>query len=333
MACRDDMADRKNNKKAESWSAYWSGAEAAIGPVTSGAKGEAFNRFWNTFFRERLSSNRQSMIDIACGAGPVSAQAAATAKSAGVALSVFSTDYSFAAVRGLLKASDGASVAGFAADAAVLPLPDENFDIAASQFGLEYAGPAAFDEAARIVRPGGVFAAVIHLKGGVIEEECAANLDIIVNTRKIEFLPRARDAFAAGFAALEGRGEREALQKADKAFAPSVKAAKKLLTTHPQGMARSFLERLYTDLAHMYPRMSAYTPEDIEAWISRGEFELKAYEHRMASMIAAAQSEKDIGALAEQLRGAGLVVAAPEILQAGDPLKPAAWALIAEKPI
>jgi len=326
------MADHKSTTDTESWSAYWTGAEVASQPVTSGARGEALDRFWTAFFTERLKSKLQSMIDLACGAGPVSLRAAKMADAAGVALAVHCTDCAPAAIRGVRAAADGAGVAGFVADAAALPLPNGAYGVAASQFGLEYAGPAAFNEAARILRPGGAFAAVIHLRDGGIEEECAANLDIIMNSQKIEFLPRARDAFEAGFAVLAGRAPRERFLAADKVFAPTVKAAKALIVKSPPVIARAFLERLYADLAHMYPRIKAYAPEDIEAWISRGEFELKAYEHRMASMIAAAQSREDIARLVDRLRAAGLTVSAPQILQLGEPLKPAAWALVADKP-
>ncbi len=325
------MADRKNTTDAQSWSAYWAGAEAAIEPVTGGAKGEALEQFWTAFFKERLNAGRQSLIDLACGAGPVALRAAQMAGAAGAPLSIHCADYSPAAIRSVRNGVEGADIAGFVADAAMLPLPDQIYDIATSQFGIEYAGAAAFDEAARIIRPGGTLAAIIHLKGGAIEAECAANLDIVLKTQKIEFLPRARDAFEAGFAVLAGRAPRERLQNADRAFAPAVKAAKKLLESAPKVTARDFLQRLYADLAHMYPRLSAYAPEDIEAWISRGEYELKAYEARMSSMVNAARSRADIDATTRRLCAAGLTVAEPEVLEMGDPLRAAAWALVAER--
>lgn len=326
------MVESKNTTDSESWSAYWTGALAAGQSLTGGARGEALEHFWTAFFTERLKTKPQSMIDLACGAGPVSARAAKMADAAGVLLAVHCTDYSPAAIRSVRSAVGDADISGFVADGAALPLPAGVYDIVVSQFGLEYVGPAAFDEAARILRPGGAFAAVIHLRDGGIEEECAANLDIVLNSQKIGFLPRARDVFEAGFAVLAGRAPRERFVEADKAFAPTVEAARALIVKSPPVIARAFLERLYADLAHMYPRINAYAPEDIEAWISRGEFELKAYEHRMASMIAAARSRDDMAGLADRLRAAGLRVSAPEILQMGEPLKPAAWALIAQKP-
>ncbi|MEO1252144.1 MAG: methyltransferase domain-containing protein [Pseudomonadota bacterium] len=326
------MTENKRKNNAESWRSFWTGAEAANQSVSAGAKDEALDEFWAAFISEQLRRAPRSMIDLACGAGPVSARAMRMATAAGVPLLVHYTDYAAAAVASVRAALGGGPLAGFAADAAALPTPDGAYDIASSQFGLEYAGMWAFKEAARILRPGGVFAAVIHLRGGGIEEESAANLNIIQKAQALEFLPRARAAFEAGFAALSGRGSRAALQSADKAFAATVKATKTLITDSPAVVARAFLARLYADLAHMYPRMRAYAPEDIEAWLARGEFELKAYEHRMASMIGAAQSRADIERLAGALSGAGLNPSEPAILELGEPLKPAAWALIAEKP-
>ena len=326
------MGGAENTTDAESWSAYWAGAEAASQPLIGGVRGEALDRFWTAFFTERLKTGPQLMIDLACGAGSVSAKAADLAGAAGVALTIHCTDYSPAAIRGVCDAVHDADIAGFVADAALLPLGARSYSVATSQFGLEYAGLAAFDEAGRILRPGGAFAAVVHMKGGGIEEECAANLDIILKTQKLELLPRAREVFEIGFAVLTGRAAHKKFLKADKAFAPAVRAAKALIAGSPPVAARAFLERLYADLGHMYRRIKAYAPEDIEAWISRGEFELKAYENRMASMIKAAQSQDDITGLVGRLHAAGLMVSDPEILKLGRPLKPAAWALVAEKP-
>ncbi|WP_425410879.1 class I SAM-dependent methyltransferase [Hyphococcus sp.] len=323
------MVDKITRNDAESWSAYWAGAEAANQSLSGGVRGEALDRFWASFFTNRLKDGPRTMIELACGAAPVSANALKITKASGFALTIHCTDYSPAAVRGV---SVIANISGFVADACTLPLPSEVYDFAVTQFGLEYAGFAAFDEVARILRPEGVFAAVIHLKGGGIEDECAANLNIILKTQKIGLLPRAREVFKTGFAVLAGRAPREKLLEADKAFAPTVQAAKSLIAESPASSARAFLLRLYSDLGHMYRRIGAYAPDDIEAWIGSGEFELKAYEHRMSSMISAAQSEDDMKALIDRLRAAGLNVTAPEILHLGVPLKPAAWALIAEKP-
>ncbi len=324
------MADPENTTDAQSWSAYWTGAESANQSLAGGAKGEALDRFWAAFFAERLNEKPRLMIDLACGAGAVSIRAAEMADSAGVSLDIHCTDYAPAAVRSLCKTVDAA--AGFVADASALPLPAGVYDIAASQFGLEYAGPEAFGEAARILAPGGVFAAVIHLKGGGIEAECAANLEVAVKAQQIGLLAQARDVFETGFSVLSGQAPREKFSEADKAFRPTVKAAKSLLDESPPSMARAFFERLCADLAHMYQRINAYAPDDIRAWLSRGEFELKAYEHRMISMIKAAQSREDMAGLADRLRAAGLTTAPPGVLELGDPLKPAAWTLVAHRP-
>ena len=326
------MAENYKTRDADSWGAYWIGAEAASESVTGGAKGAALERFWTEFFDGQFDGGAVTMVDLACGAGPVSARAVQMARAATIPFTIHCADYSLAAIRSTKKAINGANVNGFVADVAELPLADGVCDIAVSQFGLEYAGAIAFDEAARLVRPGGALAVIVHMKDGAIEEECAANLDVVVKTQEIGLLSRAREAFDAGFAVLSGRAPREVFEKADKAFAPVVSAAREVIETSRPVIARAFLERLYADLAHMYPRINAYAPDDINRWIDRGEFELKAYEVRMGSMIAAAQSENDMAAHVDRLHAAGFNVPTLDVLQMGEPLKPAAWTLVANKP-
>ena len=47
-------------------------------------------------------------------------------------------------------------------DAAALPFASDQYDLCISQFGVEYVGQQAFEEALRVLKPQAVFAAVIH---------------------------------------------------------------------------------------------------------------------------------------------------------------------------
>lgn len=50
-----------------------------------------------------------------------------------------------------------------------LPFPDASFDLAVSQFGIEYARyPDAFDELARVLKPAGQIALVMHHASGIL---------------------------------------------------------------------------------------------------------------------------------------------------------------------
>lgn len=326
------------NDDAQSWHAYWAGADAVGDSVTGGAKGEALDHFWSDFLETRLSAGARSMIDIACGAGPVSERAARIAQENGASLGILSTDYSPTAVRSALAAASkqpgdgGVDVLGFAGDGAKLPLRSETFDIVASQFGLEYAGAEAFTEAGRLIAKGGALAVLAHKKDGAIERECADNLRVIRAISDIGLLERARTAFDAGFAVAAGRADSSVFQEADKAFGAAVNAAKPLIQESPKGVARAFLIRIYKDLAHMYPRQGAYRPEEVREWLDRGVFELGAYGRRMSSMVDAARSDEDIAAICADWRAAGLSVADPDVLEMGTPPAPAAWIIRAERP-
>ena len=143
------------------------------------------------------------MLDVACGHGAVTGIAVAAARSAGIELEAHCADYSQAAVDELCKRFPG--VEGVACDAADMPWPDQRFDFVVSQFGIEYAGDAAFGEAARLVAEGGTLAALTHLQGGAIHAECADNYAVAAALRESRLMTLARGAFEAGFNLMAGK--------------------------------------------------------------------------------------------------------------------------------
>jgi ubiquinone/menaquinone biosynthesis C-methylase UbiE len=312
------------------WDAFWRAREKAIGQEDAGARDRAPALYWESLFREALESNpRARIIDIACGNGAVTAIAIAAAQDAGANVDVHCIDYSMSAVDELRKRFP--EVEGVACDARAIPYNDGEFDMVVSQFGIEYAGPDAFLEAARLVAPGGTLTALAHLAEGAIYKECADNLAVAVALREARLMALARDAFTAGFALIAGKITDPEFQEADKRLAPAVELAKQILRDKGPLAAGGLLANLYRDIGHMYTRMQNYVPAEIFAWFDGMSGELVSYEGRMASMTRSALDEQGAGKIAASVGSMGFTVEPPDVLSLAESGQPAAWILTARK--
>lgn len=317
--------------REQDWDVYWLSATQAALQDDGGARDAVLERFWRALFEEALSRNSGvRWLDLACGNGAVTGFAMAASSASGTPVSMTCVDYSAAAIEETGKRHPG--IVGIACDIRHLPFEDQRFDVVVSQFGIEYAGDDAFDEAARLVAPGGLFSAIVHLRDGAIYRECRDNFDLIERTTEAALLERARGAFAAGFELEAGRLDEQAFRPHDTALAKSVQAAAALLSAAPPSAARQLVASVYRDLAHMYPRLPNYTPQDVFDWLDRMSSEFDSYRGRMASMLDAARDEQGILDIAARLESAGLSVCECRKLGMGADNADAAWVLVAERP-
>jgi SAM-dependent methyltransferase len=186
------------------------------------------------------------------------------------------------------------SVVGIVADARSIPLESSRYDFVTSQFGIEYAGLDALDEAARLIAPGGSLAMLMHIRPGLIFDECSAALDAVRRTKKAEFVERTLRFFKAGFAAVRG-ADRASYEKAGSKLNPAIEAVEAILSEHGEHIAGGTIAKLYGA--------------------------------RMASMCDASVDERTFGEFGERLRNHGFTIIQGEpLLPAGDTL-PIAWAL------
>jgi SAM-dependent methyltransferase len=217
------------------------------------------------------------------------------------------------------------------ADALRPPFGARSFAVVTSQFGLEYAGPGALAEAARLVAPGGVLAAVLHLRDGGIFRECATNREAIDGFRNSALLPRFDDVYRAAWAVKQSAGAIDALREADRKLAASVKDCEEVLRRFGREVAGGTLYRIYQDVGHMHARLGAYDPGEMATWIEKMGRELDSYAGRMASMLAAALDTSQIARATRELVGAGLGIRLGGVLKFGQPPAPCAWAIVAER--
>lgn len=142
------------------WSGYWArpaGRPAGCLPEAGGLH-DLLGRIWLDFARDLPRKAR--LLDLATGDGAVLRMMQPARRD----LSLTGID----SAATLPSAPKGVRIrAAIAMER--LPFPDDSFDAATSQFGIEYGDlEQVVGEVARVLRPGGRFCAVAHHAGGVI---------------------------------------------------------------------------------------------------------------------------------------------------------------------
>lgn len=310
----------------KAWQDYWAGGDGdeAVG----GPHRHKLAARWTDFFAAQpLGARAPLIVDIAAGRG-VALKAAMTAL--GGTGTFLALDYSPAAAFSARRALSPAMAA--AADAGALPLRDRCADAVISQFGVEYAGLAAFAEAARILAPGGRICAISHYRGGAIDAECAENERLMLAAAAAPLFDAARRALVESFRR-RALGAREPADAAlERVLAERLGASAATVRTAPPSAARATLERFLSDLARLSTRRLAFEAADALGWLDGMEASLGAYLGRMKSMRAAALDKDAIARVASSFSDRGLVDvrAIPLFLDESRP--PAAWVIEASRP-
>lgn len=131
----------------------------------------------------------EHVVDIACGTGVVARLAAPLVGETGVIVGVDINPHMIAVGRSL-PAPSGAAIDWREGSALALPLPDNSFDLALCQAGLQFIPdrPGALREMYRILKPGGrvalsVWRSIDHQPAGkIIWESIARHLNTTVET-------------------------------------------------------------------------------------------------------------------------------------------------------
>ena len=325
-------ADAGRVRGAGAWNDYWRLTAETAAHRAGGPQDEALSRFWSSVFSGQFEGNQVSrVLDFACGNGAVTEIALGTAGTAGAEPVLFGFDGAGTAAVAYRARFPGA--VAVVADAARTPFPDGAFDMVASQFGLEYAGLDAVDEAARLVARGGVFAAVVHRREGALFRECEANLRAMQRVQASRILANAKEAFRRGAAAIRGHGSRSEFQRAEERFAAAVTEVDRVLADYGDGVAGGTVHRLYADLGHMYRRLGAFDPAEVALWAGRMETEVNAYAGRMSAMVESALDAAGLREASARAKARGLSVRTSEELRTGrEGEESAAWVLVCDRP-
>ena len=266
------------NASSDGWSDYWE-QDGAGGEVFVNASGEAhpaLAEFWKTAFSDAPAGAR--IIDIASGAGSVFAHLPADHD-----YYLTAADISGVALESLSQRFSGVTTIVCPADK--IPLDDASFDIVVTQFGVEYAGVAAFDEAARLVAPGGRFVGLCHYRGGFIESENRAQLDEARIAKERGFIDVAIVLAKAAFTNDAAR-----LKKAQDAFAAAAMPVGEGMQRHRRGIHT----HLFQGFRQLYENRRQYALADITGWLDAMRGELDKAIDRLERICAAALSAEDV---------------------------------------
>lgn len=312
---------------ASSWDKYWHGAKRDGAYSAGGSSHPVVLAFWDEFFRSKPGdSDDLNIVDIASGSGAV----VECAKSVfGAQLPDFTcVDISDSAIRSLQQRFP--DVHGVVADARNIPLDSAHYGIVTSQFGIEYAGLDAIDEAIRLVTPHGYLALLIHYRDGGIYRQCAASLDATGQIDAAKFITYAIDMFREGFEVLRG-GDKNKYEAAARQFVPAIGAMESIMKQHGQHVADGTVLRLYKDVRTVHERMPNYEPEEVLDWLRGMQGEIEAYAGRMRSMCDAAIDADKFEELCRTVESGGFRITRRDPLIVPDRSEPIAWALVATR--
>jgi SAM-dependent methyltransferase len=317
------MNDTTQSNTSRGWDTYWQGAGGADAYVGGGVTHPVITEVWVYLLGEILAERSDARIlDIASGSGAVVDR---LQQFPDMDLGrITCVDISSAAIESLEQRFPG--ITGITADAGSTPLEDASYDLVTSQFGIEYAGQGAIDEAIRLVAPGGSIVLVMHIRPGRIFNECAQARDAVAQTRDSGFVKKAGAFLEAGFAAVRG-GDRRAYEQAGATLNPAIEKVERIMRDFGQDVAGGTISQLYGDVQRIHSKLPNFDPDEVMAWIGRMDDELNEYQDRMQSMCDAALHEGAFEQLGEKLQQAGFTIGlAKGLLAEGDSL-PLAWVL------
>lgn len=315
------------------WENYWSGAgdqaEARDAAVTGAARSEAFQSAWRVFF-ETINSKPESHMrglrlkDLACGAGVVTDNAISVLAPERLAQTrLIGVDYSVSAARKYstkYKSSGVIEAFGVVADAMLLPFESRSADVAVSQFGLEYAGPAAVADAGRLAAAGGEIMCLAHRRSGAIEVECRENLRIVEEILSSEVFAHARELFV-----------RQVDTQITRRLTDVLTNLRSVADQSSDSAGKRLLSRLGADVMRLVSRRAAFDPSEAIGWLDASAAETSMYADRMRAMIGAALDAGQVGNIIEHWKAENLDIETPaEIRLEGAPL-PSAWRLRARR--
>ncbi|MDH3746761.1 MAG: class I SAM-dependent methyltransferase [Gammaproteobacteria bacterium] len=316
---------------AMDWNTYWRGSSGGAAYASEGVDHPLVREFW----RRVLTENRQTgakprLLDVASGNGAVVEIVQQVYGEDDIDITCL--DSSDWAIKSLVERFP--SVEGVVSDARNMPFPDQSFDVATSQFGVEYAGVGAVDEMARLIAPGGTLIFLMHIRDGMIDRECVANFNAIKELNKIEFVRNAKHMFLEARKCVRGESPDNSRKDYDEAVQVMLTVfdqLKSTMMTFGENAAGGTLSTLYYEVDRIHNRIMHHDLDEVLAWLDTMAAELVAYSGRMRSMSDSAISESGFDDIVRRLRESNFNVSTSERLQNNESTPPVAWMLVATR--
>lgn len=215
-------------------------------------------------------------------------------------------------------------------------LPGASVDLVASQYGFEYGDTAAGSrEIARILRPGGRVAMIVHHHESAILSQARAGLRQVAMCMDEEGFTRLGRRMTKLF-----RGLKPGAQRGGVKWTPGAVKVREALMAAAARLERharlpevrrddaGFIEFLVPAVLQLLEQARVLSPQDLERAWSEIEGEAEAYRLRMSDLVAAARDEAGMAGMRREMQAAGLAEPAVGPLRyRGDTLL--GWTLVA----
>jgi len=323
------MTDHKSDpaQTAEVWDNYWHRGPNDAAFDGRGSRHRIILSFWDDYFRAiKDQYETPRIIDIGSGNGAV-------VNSAKIAfgeepLELTCLDVSSSAISLVEQLFPG--VHGVVADARSIPLDSGGYDIATSQFGMEYAGLDAIDEVTRLVAPGGQLALLLHNRDGGIYRQCSTSLQAIETLQESMFVPNAITLFEEGFAAVRG-ADRAKYEAAGRQFQLAIRKVESIFDQYGQDVADGTIMKFFQDILKVHGRIQYCDPSEVMGWLNKMQSEVQAFAGRMASMCDVAIDADVFEELCERTRAQEFNILRGNSLTNAEDDVAYAWALVAAR--
>lgn len=309
------MTESPTRPAQNEWSTYWTN-DGADGEVFVSKEGKAHPEV-GAWWQQQLSRLKPSLdiVDLACGAGSIFQHLPAQH-----GLRLFGADISEDALSLMRQRIPSVTTTACSADA--LPYADGQFDVAVSQFGIEYAERKAFAEAARTIRSDGRLIFLCHYQLGYIDSRNRDHLEHAQVINKSEFIACAKRLIESVF-----NRDDKAIALAAQAFQPAEQELAAACKTLQEGIHF----HLYQGFRQLYEQRQAYTREDILDWLDAMQVDVEQNILRLEHMCRAASSMEDMQNIADLLQENNCTDVNYEPFQIARHEKPLAWSLTARK--
>ena len=297
---RTVMADHnsESSQVAEVWDNYWHGDPNGAEFASSGARHPIILSFWDEYFRTiKDQYETLRIIDIASGNGALVNCAKIVFGEQPVDFTC--VDVSSSAISSVEQLFP--DVHGVVADARSIPLDSSGYDVATSQFGIEYAGLDAIDEVTRLIAPGGQLALLLHNQAGDIYRQCSMRLKAIEKFQESKFIPDAITLFEEGFAAVRG-ADRAKYEAAGRQFQLAVQKVESIFDQHGEHVADGTIMRFFNDILKVHSRIQHSDPSEVLNWLNNMQSQVQAFAGRMTSMCSVAIDANVFDELCEKIR-------------------------------
>lgn len=307
------------------WDRYWQSDRIASCLDGAGASnyGEAVAAGWRDFLSELPTGAR--IIDLCTGNGAIAVLAATVANQQDKSFSITAVDQAdIDPPAYVTRNRDEMAAIQFLGRTQVeaLPFPDGSFDVAISQYGLEYSDVAvSVAELVRVLAPGGRVRLVVHAAEGVVATNARAAIadaDNLLND--IDLLGASRRCFEAVATFERGDGSPAARERADAAFKTFRDALKRTRDYLPHAFDKVMVQNSGGVMLDAFQARHRVGYDAVFAKVDTVEKEILAHRGRIEALLDSALDEGAVETLTGQLRDSGAIEAGHRRLEHGDGL-------------